>query len=104
LVEVPVLGRVDPRASFWDTEFAVGHLVDGDWFYANLARHGSKIVADEDFESIRRVRMDLGWKHALGLPLDHPGFHPTTFSVFRSRILLHDADEELFRRIVARAR
>ena len=46
--------------------------------------------------------MDLGWKHALGLPLDHPGFHPTTFSVFRSRILLHDKDEQLFRRVVQR--
>jgi Transposase domain (DUF772) len=56
-----------------------------------------------DRESARRVRMELGWKHALGLPLDHPGFHPTTFSVFRSRILLHDADQELCRRIVARA-
>jgi Transposase domain (DUF772) len=56
-----------------------------------------------DRESARRVRMDLGWKHALGLPLDHPGFHPTTFSVFRSRILLHAADERLFRQVVRRA-
>jgi hypothetical protein len=56
-----------------------------------------------DRESARRVRMDLGWKHALGLPLDHPGFHPTTFSVFRSRIVLHDADQALFRRVIARA-
>jgi transposase len=134
--EVPVLGRVDPQASFWDTEFAVGHLVDGDSFYAKLARHGPQLVGDEDFagwyaagrgrpsippsilmravllalhdgtsdrESARRVRMDLGWKHALGLPLDHSGFHPTTFSVFRSRIVLHAADERLFRRVVDRA-
>jgi hypothetical protein len=132
-----VLGRVDPQASFWDTGFAVGHLVDGESFCAKLARHGERLVSDEDFagcyappgrgrpsippsvlmravllalhdgtsdrESARRVRMDLGWKHALGLPLDHPGFHPTTFSVFRSRILLHDADERLFRRVVRRA-
>jgi len=132
-----VLGRVDPQASFLDTGFAVGHLVDGESFYAKLARHGERLVTDEDFagcyappgrgrpsippsilmravllalhdgtsdrESARRVRMDLGWKHALGLPLDHPGFHPTTFSVFRSRILLHDADERLFRRVVRRA-
>ena len=46
--EVAVLGRVDPQASFWDTGFAVGHLVDGDSFYAKLARHGSEIVSDED--------------------------------------------------------
>jgi transposase len=131
-----VLGRVDPQMSFLDTQFAVGHLVDGDSFYAKLARHGDQLVTDEDFadcyaadrgrpsvppsilmrvvllalhdntsdrESARRVRMDLGWKHALGLPLDHPGFHPTTFSVFRSRIVLHAKDEQLFRRVVGRA-
>jgi transposase len=134
--EVPVLGRVDPQVSFLDTGFAVGQVVDGDSFYAKLARHGHRLVTDEDFadcyaagrgrpsippsvlmravllalhdgtsdrESARRVRMDLGWKHARGLPLDHPGFHPTTFSVFRSRIVLHAADERLFRRVVARA-
>jgi transposase len=120
-----------------DTGFAVGQLVDGDLFYAKLARHGDQLVTDEDFadcyappgrgrpsippsilmravllalhdgtsdrESARRVRMDLGWKHALGLPLDHPGFHPTTFSVFRSRIVLHAADERLIRRDERRA-
>jgi len=131
-----VLGRVDPQTSFLDTQFAVGHLVDGESFYAKLARHGDQLVTDEDFadcyaagqgrpsippsilmramllalhdntsdrESARRVRMDLGWKHALGLPLDHPGFHPTTFSVFGSRIVLHAKDEQLFRRVVGRA-
>jgi Transposase DDE domain/Transposase domain (DUF772) len=131
-----VLGRVDPQMSFLDTQFAVGHLVDGESFYAKLARHGDQLVTDGDFadccaagqgrpsippsilmramllalhdntsdrESARRVRMDRGWKHALGLPLDHPGFHPTTFSVFRSRIVLHAKDEQLFRRMVRRA-
>jgi hypothetical protein len=53
-----------------------------------------------DRESARRVRMDLGRKHAPGLPLDHPGFHATTFSVFRSRIVLHAKAEQLFRRVV----
>ncbi len=56
-----------------------------------------------DRETARRCRADLDWKFALGLPIDHPGFHPTTFSVFRSRILLHEADEALFRKVVARA-
>jgi hypothetical protein len=102
--------------SFLDTGLAVGHLVDGELFYAKLARHGDQLVSDDDFadcyaagqgrpsipppvlmramllalhdgtsdrESARRVRMDLGWKHALGLPLDHPGFHPTTFERVR---------------------
>lgn len=56
-----------------------------------------------DRETARRVRMDLGWKTALGLPIDHRGFHPTTFSVFRSRLVLHDKDEQLFRTVVRRA-
>ncbi len=56
-----------------------------------------------DRETARRCRADLDWKFALGLPIDHPGFHPTTFSVFRSRILINDADEALFRKVVRRA-
>lgn len=56
-----------------------------------------------DRETAQQVRLNIGWKTALGLPIDHPGFHPTTFSVFRSRILLHDKDEQLFRTVVGRA-
>jgi hypothetical protein len=51
----------------------------------------------------RAVSAQHRWKTALGLPIDHPGFHPTAFSVFRSRILLHDKDEALFRVVVRRA-
>lgn len=56
-----------------------------------------------DRETARRCRADLDWKFALHLPIDHPGFHPTTFSVFRSRILINEKDEALFRKVVARA-
>lgn len=56
-----------------------------------------------DRETARRCRADLDWKLALGLAIDHPGFHPTTFSVFRSRILINAADEVLFRKVVHRA-
>lgn len=56
-----------------------------------------------DRQTAQQVRLNLGWKTALGLPIDHPGFHPTTFSVFRSRIVLHDKDEALFRIVVGRA-
>ncbi|MQA75448.1 MAG: transposase, partial [Solirubrobacterales bacterium] len=31
----------------------------------------------------------LGWKVALGLAIDHAGFHPTTMVKFRARLLLH---------------
>ena len=56
-----------------------------------------------DRETARRCRADLDWKLALHLAIDHPGFHPTTFSVFRSRILINDADEALFRKVMRRA-
>jgi transposase len=42
-----------------------------------------------DEEAMERVRFDLRWKVALGLPLDHPGYHPSTLSRFRGRLLLH---------------
>ncbi len=42
-----------------------------------------------DEQAMERVRFDLRWKVALGLPLDHPGYHATTLSRFRARLLLH---------------
>jgi Transposase domain (DUF772)/Transposase DDE domain len=32
---------------------------------------------------------DLRWKIALGLPVDHQGWHPTSLTKFRARLLLH---------------
>jgi IS5 family transposase len=49
------------------------------------------------------MRMHLGWKLALGLPLDDPGCHPTTLTVFRARLVLHDLDRELFTEVVRKA-
>lgn len=56
-----------------------------------------------DRRAIEHMRMHLGWKLALGLPLDDPGCHPTTLTVFRARLVLHDMDRELFRNVVRRA-
>jgi transposase len=42
-----------------------------------------------DERAMESVRLHLGWKVALGLPIDHPGFHPTTLVRFRARLLLH---------------
>lgn len=91
-------------------------------FFALLAEHGDRIVADEDFAECYSQRMgrpsippstlakvlllqhrtgvsdeqamecvawDLRWKVALGLPVDHQGWHPTTLTKFRARLLLH---------------
>jgi len=56
-----------------------------------------------DRESARRSRVDLDWKMALGLPADHPGIGATTISLFRARVVLHDADQALFRKTVRKA-
>jgi transposase len=42
-----------------------------------------------DERAMEAVRLHLGWKVALGLPIDHGGFHPTTLVKFRARLLLH---------------
>jgi hypothetical protein len=49
------------------------------------------------------VRFDLRWKVALGLPLDHEGFHPTSLVKFRARLLLHGKERVVFERSLALA-
>jgi Transposase DDE domain/Transposase domain (DUF772) len=42
-----------------------------------------------DEQAMEAVRWDLRWKVALGLPVDHAGWHPTSLTYFRARLLLH---------------
>jgi hypothetical protein len=44
-------------------------------------------VSDE--QAMECVGWDLRWKVALGLPIDHQGWHPTSLTRFRARLLLH---------------
>jgi hypothetical protein len=44
-------------------------------------------VSDE--QAMECVAWDLRWKVALGLPVDHLGWHPTSLTKFRARLLLH---------------
>jgi hypothetical protein len=44
-------------------------------------------VSDE--QAMECVAWDLRWKVALGLPVDHEGWHPTSLTKFRARLLLH---------------
>jgi hypothetical protein len=39
------------------------------------------------------VVWDLRWKIALGLPVDHEGWHPTSLTRFRARLLLHGKEQ-----------
>ena len=56
-----------------------------------------------DREAARRAAKDLDWKRALGLEADAVPFHHTTLSVFRSRLLINDADERVLRVTLERA-
>src|SRR5215210_4061910 len=42
-----------------------------------------------DEQAMECVTWDLRWKIALGLPVDHEGWHPTSLTKFRARLLLH---------------
>lgn len=55
-------------------------------------------VSDE--EAVNRLRYDLRWKVALNLPLDFHPPHPSSFSVFRSRLLEYGQERYAFNRLV----
>lgn len=42
-----------------------------------------------DEGAMQAVAWDLRWKVALGLAVDHDGWHPTSLTKFRARLLLH---------------
>lgn len=56
-----------------------------------------------DAEASRRTRVDLDWKAALGVDRDFRGIGATTFSLFRARLVLHDAERKVLEATVAKA-
>lgn len=56
-----------------------------------------------DREAARRAAKDLDWKRALGIEADEIPFHHTTLSVFRSRLVVNDADEMVLKATIERA-
>jgi transposase len=42
-----------------------------------------------DEQAMEAVAWDLRWKIALGLPVDHRGWSPSTLTRYRARLLLH---------------
>src|SRR4051812_31715201 len=53
-----------------------------------------------DVRAMEALRFDLRWKVALDLPVDHPGFHPTSLVKFRARLLLHGKERVVFERSI----
>jgi hypothetical protein len=56
-----------------------------------------------DAETSRRTRVDADWKAAMGVDDDFPGIAPTTFSLMRSRMVVHEASATVFDQVLARA-
>ena len=55
-----------------------------------------------DEGAMEAVCFDLRWKAALGLAVDHQGFHPTTLVRSRPRLLLHGKERLVFERARSR--
>src|SRR3954466_5080633 len=116
-----MLARASGQVGFFDAAEIARPLPPGS-FFALLAKHGDRIVRDEDFaacysrgmgrpsippsqlakvlllqyrtgasdeQAMECVAWDLRWKIALGLAVDHRGWHPTSLTRFRARLLLH---------------
>jgi transposase len=56
-----------------------------------------------DEAAMEAVAWDLRWKIALGLPVDHQGWHPTSLTKFRARLLLHRLERVALERSLALA-
>ena len=54
-----------------------------------------------DDEAVERTKFDMRWKVALNLPLDFPGFHPTSLTKYRNRLIEHEQERYAFDRFIA---
>src|ERR1035441_8583518 len=85
-----MLATQSAQVGLLDAAVLMGPLPQGS-FFALLAKvmllqHRTG-VSDE--QAMECVGWDLRWKVALGLPIDHQGWHPTSLTKFRARLLLH---------------
>lgn len=114
-------GQVVPPDSFYGLLAEHGHRIVSDRDFAacyseRLGRpsippsHLAKILllayreGASDEQAMERLRYDLRWKVAVGVALDHPGYHPTSLVTFRARLLLHGLERLALERTIALAR
>src|SRR4051812_13594502 len=57
-----------------------------------------------DEQAMECVAWDLRWKVALGLSVDHQGWHPSSLTKFRARLLLHRLERVALERTLELAR
>jgi transposase len=113
-------GQVVPADSVYGLLAEHGHRIvaDRDFAACYSERHGrpsippshlAKILllayreGASDEQAMERLRYDLRWKVAVGVPLDHPGYHPTSLVKFRARLLLHGLERLALTRSIALA-
>ena len=64
-----------------------------------LQRHAD--VSDR--EATQRLKFDLRWQHALRLPMDFPEIPHSNLSHFRSRLVVHELEGQVFDRLAEMA-
>jgi transposase len=106
MFDAAVLLRPLPEGSFFAllAEHGDGIVRDEDFAEAYSPRMGRPSIAPSllakvmllqhrtgvsDEQAMECVAWDLRWKVALGLPVDHQGWHPTSLTKYRARLLLH---------------
>jgi transposase len=56
-----------------------------------------------DREATERLQFDLRWQHALRLPMDFPEIPHSNLSHFRSRLIVHELEGQVFDRLAEMA-
>jgi len=109
------------KGSFYERLADHGHEIVADEDYAHLysERKGRPSIPPSvmvramlcathdhitsDAETSRRTRVDADWKAAMGVDDEFTGIGATTFSLMRSRMVVHDADATLFEKTIEKA-
>ena len=106
MFDAAVLVRPLPAGSFFGLLAEHGHRIvrDEDFAECYSSRMGRPSIPPSqlakvlllqhrtgasDEQAMEAIAWDLRWKIALGLPVDHGGWHPTSLTRFRARLLLH---------------
>ena len=121
LLETRVMRRhLVTKGSFYERLADHGHeiVTDDDFAHLYAERQGRPSIPPSvmvramlcathdrtsDAETSRRTRVDADWKAAMGVDDEFTGIAPRTFSLMRSRMVVHDADAELFKRTIEKA-
>jgi hypothetical protein len=109
MFDAAVLSRPLPEGSFFGLLAEHGHRIvrDEDFAECYSQRMGRPSIPPSllakvlllqhrtgasDEQAMEAVAWDLRWKIALDLAVDHQGWHPTSLTRFRARLLLHNKE------------